>query len=119
MNQACSETCKAIRSAWAPIVEKPLAIFVLGTWAIQIIIVCAALYAISGASDGCGNEDDADSSAEDDAKSAVAIHSGIMVLFAIIHSCFAIYIQRRLVSKIEATEDDNTKLSTIVWDLLK
>merc|ERR1712060_434597 len=119
----CGETCKAMRAAWAPILDNPLASFVLGTWAIQMIIICACVYAIMGASDGCNqiinegiaNEDTSD---EDSAESAVMMFCVLEIAFAVIHMFFAFYIQRRLVTKLNS-EEESTTMSQVVWYLLK
>lgn len=67
MNKACAGCCKvinescggcknAVKGCIAPIANNPLGTFVLGTWAFQLIIICACVYAISSLGDLCGLE---------------------------------------------------------------
>jgi hypothetical protein len=109
-NQACGDVCKSIRECWAPIVDNPLGMFVLGTWGFQGMIILCGGYAISGVADEC--------IAEDDDPGSIRGFLFAMIVFAIIHCAFAYYIQRRLVNDIQNAPDDE-KVSKLVWEILK
>lgn len=114
MNAACGETCKAIKEVWSPIVDNPLASYVLGTWVIQLIVICAGVYSFSDIDKDCASGDESSSSTD---RTFVYVYPVTAMVFAIIHMSFAFYIQRRLVAKIEQMADDPIK--DVVWYLLK
>jgi hypothetical protein len=117
--------------------------YVIGTWVLQFIALCACGYCISGLSSECvadgtpaadlvngnytGNATafmDNNTAAEPEDEDATASTKDDIMLFcatvaacAIVHSAFAFYIQRRLVRR--RAEDSESSLSAIVWYLLK
>lgn len=130
-NKACGGCCDAIKDCWSPIIDNPLAMFVLGTWAIQGLVLCCAGYAFSGINDECklpgtlctgAATDDSNcatlKSDADEATSNAQIYLGVMFLFTIIHNVFAFYLQRKLVWSIQDAEE-GTKISKLIMDILK
>lgn len=130
INESCGVCKDGFRGCIAPISGNPLGTFVLGTWAIQGIIICACIYAISSLGDGCGfvtttappsrrlSTYEEEEAQDNDEQSAVTLFCIIEIIFAVIHCVFAYYIQRRLVSKIAAA-DAATSMSKLIWELLK
>lgn len=127
MCKCCDEGCKALRSCWSPIVDNPLGMFVLGTWAMQLLVCLCAGYAFSGINDEC-KAPDVDcagvatcETAKSDAETATSnaqVYLGVMFLIAIIHCTFAFYIQRKLVWEIEKA-DPSTPVSKLISEILK
>jgi len=107
-SKACGACCNSIRECWSPIVDNPLAMFVLGTWGFQGIIFLCTGYAMSGVSAECTEDD----------TGTVTMFLGLMFLFGIVHCSFAFYLQRRLVNDIANAPDDQ-KISRVVWEILK
>jgi len=83
-SRVCDECCKALSDLWAPIVQNPLGVYVIGTWIVMVLVI-AACAATVGTVWGC-NE--------------LAIFCFADIGIALSHSVFAFYIQRRLVNGI-------------------
>jgi len=85
-SQACQACCKSISDLWAPILQNPLGGYVVGTLATMIVAVAACAVTLADeATQGCTD-----------------LHYFCLadIGIAVVHSAFALYIQRRLVRLI-------------------
>mmetsp|Transcript_90181 Transcript_90181/g.255345 ORF Transcript_90181/g.255345 Transcript_90181/m.255345 type:complete len:229 (+) Transcript_90181:64-750(+) len=84
-SKACQDCTKALSDAWAPIVQNPLAGYVIGTWGFQIMVLVCVGWTVADIPSSCRD---------------MLIFCTIEGVAAIVHAVFAFYIQRRLVDFI-------------------
>jgi len=82
-----SNCCKAFGEFWEPIIANPLGNYVMGTWVGMIIAGAASVWAIGVLGD-C---------TDDDLKSQLSGFCCVDIVFAVIHSGMAYYMQRAII----------------------
>jgi len=82
-----SNCCKAIGEFWEPIIANPLGNYVIGTWIGMLLAGAAAVWGISVLGDCL----------DDDLKSQLSAFCLLEIVFAVIHSCMAYYMQRAII----------------------
>mmetsp|Transcript_100054 Transcript_100054/g.278735 ORF Transcript_100054/g.278735 Transcript_100054/m.278735 type:complete len:237 (-) Transcript_100054:425-1135(-) len=109
-SDACRDCCQAWSDTFAPIMQNPLAFYVIGTWIAMILVIVACVATVITVPD-CN-----------DLKIFCFADIGI----AVIHAAFAFYIQRQLVNGIfkmtgkdSAKEMDHDDITKAAKDVLK